>query len=341
MADRQLEKGTNAGPSGWILAAGFILAVKCSWLLYSRFGVNHSLPMADALDAPRENFENMRTGRLSYYVDRLSVTNPRPLVLVHSVNAAASAYEMAPLFNHYRGKRPVYVLDLPGFGFSERARRVYSPQLYQDAITEFMVEVVKEPADVIALSLGGEFAARAALAHPRLFHSLVILSPTGLSWPGGGSSSQKVRKVGLSNAIHPFLSMRLWARPLFDLIATRSSIEYFLNKSFVGSIPPGMVEYAYISAHQPGAEYAPLYFLSGKLFTSQVRTRVYEQLRIPVLALYDRDPYSHFETLPDLLLKNHHWQAVRLVPSLGLPHWERTADTLEVIEAYWKGLKQK
>jgi len=338
MAEVRLQNKPQAGSTGFGLAAGFFLAAAGGWMLYSRYGVNHRLPMPDALDAPREEIESMRIGRLSYYCDR-SAEAGRPLVLVHSINAAASAYEMAPLFNAYRGSRPVYALDWPGYGFSERSRRIYSPQLYQDALTDFLVEVVKQPADVVALSLGGEFAALAALAHPRLFHSLALISPTGLAWVGGGSSSQKVRAAGMSNSIHPLLSLRLWARPLFDLIATHSSIEYFLSKSFVGAIPPGMAEYAYCTAHQPGAEHAPLYFLSGKLFTAQVRARVYEPLRVPALALYDRDPYSHFETLPDLLLKNHHWQAVRMVPSLGLPHWERTSDTLEVLEGFWKGVK--
>ena len=338
MADRRLDAGSKTGFSGFSIAAGFLAAAVGSWILYSRYGVNHSLYLPDALPAPRASWSNARVGLVNYYADR-GENAVRPLVLIHSINAAASAYEMVPLFNHYRGTRPIYVLDLPGFGFSNRSRRIYSPQLYQDTITDFLTEVVKEPADVIALSLGGEFAARAAQAQPRLFHSLVILSPTGLATVGTQSASQQARTSGLSNAMHPFLSFRLWARPLFDLIATRSSIEYFLGLSFVGTIPTGMVDYCYKSAHQPGAEFAPLYFVSGKLFTPQVRSRVYEQLRIPVLAVYDRDPYSHFETLPDLLLKNHHWQAVRLVPSKGLSLWERTADTVEVINAFWKGLK--
>jgi pimeloyl-ACP methyl ester carboxylesterase len=46
-----------------------------------------------------------------------------PMLLVHSVNASASAAEMAPLFDYYRQSRSVYALDLPGFGFSDRSDR--------------------------------------------------------------------------------------------------------------------------------------------------------------------------------------------------------------------------
>ncbi len=75
-------------------------------------------------------------GRLSWYQSAPATTSgsPRPLLLVHSVNAVASAYEVKPLYEHYAGQRPVYAVDLPGFGFSERSDRAYGPRLMTDAI---------------------------------------------------------------------------------------------------------------------------------------------------------------------------------------------------------------
>ena len=97
--------------------AGLTLAAAAGWILYSRYGINHHVPVVDAISADRDVFYSKSAGRISYYHD--DYCPGRPLVLVHSVNAAASAYEMGPLFAYYRGKRPVYALDLPGFGFSE------------------------------------------------------------------------------------------------------------------------------------------------------------------------------------------------------------------------------
>ena len=59
-----------------------------------------------AIEAERREHDG-RAGRLSYYV----AGSGAPLLLVHSVNAAASAYEMRPLFEHYRGSRRVYAVD--------------------------------------------------------------------------------------------------------------------------------------------------------------------------------------------------------------------------------------
>ena len=65
-----------------------------------------------------------------------------------------------------------------------------------------------------------------------------------------------------------------------------------------GPVDPGLVGYAVATTRQPGARHAPLAFLSGRLFTPQVRTEVYERLDLPVLVLHDRDPFVSFPALP-------------------------------------------
>jgi pimeloyl-ACP methyl ester carboxylesterase len=203
-------------------------------------------------------------------------------------------------------------------------------------VLDFLRTQVGEPADVVALSLGSEFIAQAALAQPDLFNSLVMISPSGFSARRDTRASQRASQNGLGNLLHPAFAFPLWARPFYDLLTTLTSIRYFLQQSFVGSVPPDLIDYDYAVAHQPGAENAPLYFISGKLFTPRIRQEVYERVQVPTLVLYDRDNFVSFEMLPELLAKNASWQAVRLVPSLGLPHFERLEDTVEVLNKFWR-----
>ena len=133
--------------------------------------------LANAFSADRLSFQLEGFGKVAYYADTSGTG--RPLVLVTSVNAAASAYEMRPLFLAYRGTRPVYVLEWPGFGSSDRPDIRYTPALMTSALLQ-LVKVVGVDVDVVALSLGSEFAARAAAQEPRI-RSLALLSPTGLS----------------------------------------------------------------------------------------------------------------------------------------------------------------
>lgn len=316
---------------GGIVSA--IGAVFAGWIVYSRKYVRHDMSLYEAIDADRKDFHSKRAGRLSYYVDTSG--KGTPIVLLHSINAAPSAFEMKSIFERFCGKRPVYALDLPGFGFSERSDRLYSSQLYQMAITDFLGEVVGEPADVVALSLSCEFAALTGAHDPELIRSLVMISPTGFKPPMTDQISERAKKHGIKNTVYSGLAVGLWNRPIYDLISSRPSIQFFLNKSFEGLVPEALVDYAYATAHQPGAQYAPTYFLSGKLFTPAVRETVYTILEMPVLVIHDRDPYTNFEMLPLMLKEHENWKAVRVSPTKGLPHWEMPGKTFGAMESFW------
>jgi pimeloyl-ACP methyl ester carboxylesterase len=328
--ERQDEK--QGGAFAWApLAVGAVVAAG-GWIGYSATMIDHNLPLPLALNAERHLFTGRIAGLLNYYVD--DAADGRPLVLVHSINAGASSYEMRPLFEQYRGQRPVYALDLPGFGFSERSDRHYTPAMYAAAIQDFLEQIVQMPSDVIALSLSSEFAARAALDAPSLFHSLVVISPTGLSKAKEGDEAGNAGSAGF----YQFLAAPLWSQAIYDLLVTRPSLQYFLQRSFHGPVDEGMANYAYLATHQPGARYAPLYFVSGRLFTPQVRKQIYAKLTIPALVIYDEDGYTNFTEMPDLLLDHPNWSAVRITPTRGLPHFEQPETTVRVLDNFWEGV---
>lgn len=308
-------------------------ASAAGWILYSRKYIRHDMEIEKAIDAEIKDYQSEEAGRLSYYVS----PNKRgtPLLLIHSINATSSAFEMQPIFEHFQGQRPVYALDLPGFGFSDRSNRVYSPLMYQNAITSFIKNVIGQATDVIALSLSCEFAALSAVHDPENIRSLAMISPTGFQPPKGGSFTEHAQKRGVKNFVYSGLAIELWNRPFYDLISSRPTIQFFLNKNFEGLVPERFVDYAYQTSHQPGAQHAPTYFISGKLNTPAIRETVYQALTQPVLVLYDRDPATNFEMLPIFLHERENWKAVRIYPTKGLPHWDEPAKTFRALDDFW------
>ena len=117
-----------------------------------------------------------RHGRVAYYVARPG--------LVHSINAAASACEVRPLFEHYVTRRPAYAIDLPGYGASDRAARDYTPRVMTDAVLALVAAIeARYPGrtiDGIAVSLSSGYLARAAVEEPRRFRTICLVSATGL-----------------------------------------------------------------------------------------------------------------------------------------------------------------
>ena len=224
-------------------------------------------------------------GRLTYYAAGPDAQSEgSPLLLIHSINAAGSAYEVRPLYEHYRQSRTVYALELPGFGHSERRKRQYNVRVMTDAILLCVGEIQnvhgRGPIDALAVSLSSEFLARAVTETPLKFRTLALVSPTGFR------SRDKTTKWrdgtrGMPG-LHAFFEFPLWSEAFFRLLTSRASIRYFLRKTW-GSpdIDEGLAEYDYLTTHQPGAQHAPYYFVSGFLFSQDIQ-RIYQSLTLPV-----------------------------------------------------------
>jgi len=308
------------------------LAVAGGWIAWSHLGIGHRRPMPPALPGRRDLLRT-RAGAVSLYAS--DAVAGVPMLLIHSVNAAANAYEVRPLYMHYRTQRPVYALDLPGFGFSERSPRTYTPRLMTDAILAAAGEISQRhggvPVDALALSLSCAYLARAALERPDLFASLALISPTGFDARLSGSGpAQGHRGSPVTRAVAGF---PLWGRPLFDALVSRPSMRFFLEKTW-GSreIDEGLFEYDQLSAHQPGAEHAPFSFLSGYLFPDDV-SRVYALLRLPVWVLYgSRGDFVDYRRIGEAASWPN-WRLDRL-PTGAFPHFEDRGTVTRLYDAF-------
>lgn len=239
--------------------------------------IDNSTFLPPALDAERLEIAG-RAGPLSYYV----AGDGPPLLLLHSINAAGSAFEIQPMFERYRATRRVYAPDLPGFGFSDRSDRDYSPRLYTDAVHDMLDQVGgNEPVDAVALSLSAEFLARAVNEQPGRFRRLILITPTGFR---GGSEALREPEGTTREMpwLRSVLTVPLWRRALYDSLVRPRVIRYFLKRTWGSdNYDEGMAAYADLASHQPGAEHAPYAFLSGGLFSKDIRN-VYERLELPV-----------------------------------------------------------
>jgi len=251
----------------------------------------------------------------------------RPLLLLHSINAAPSAFEVSPFFTDMDLDRPLYAPDLPGFGRSLRADRAYNAEFFASAIVAMIDAIGEGAVDVLALSTTSEFAARAALMQPQSIAHLVLVSPTGLARRRDGRSAAGLRVYRVFRA--PGVGSTL-----YRLLRTRPSVRFFLDMAFTDRAPEAMVDYACKTSRMPGASYAPFYFLSGQMFTPDAVGDLYLPLVQPTQVLYDTDPNISFDHLDEVLEARPNWQARRIPDTRGLPHFEKPQETGQVLEAF-------
>ena len=145
-----------------------------------------------AIDCGGAYFQGQCGHNLYWYCDTQEME--RPVLFIHSINAAPSAIELEPLFTHFKSSRPVFAPDLPGFGRSTRNMGHFTPEDFAREIAAMMEAIPgDEPPDVIALSLGCEFVARAITDFGARARSLTLISPSGFSVR---NHPQKKRKSG-------------------------------------------------------------------------------------------------------------------------------------------------
>jgi pimeloyl-ACP methyl ester carboxylesterase len=259
-----------------------------------------------------------------------------PLLLVHSINAAASAAELAPLFEHYRQQRPVYALELPGFGFSDRSARPYTTRLMTDALHAALAVMKSEQgaaaADVLAVSLSSEFAARAKCEAPHSIRRLALVSPTGFSGrklrygPAGGT-------LGLP-WLYRLLTMDFWRQGIFDALTRPGVVRYFLKRTWgAEDIDETLWRYCLLTSRQPGAANAAFYFVSAFLFSTDIN-QLYERLDSPVwVSMATRGDFTDYRGRHTVKNRKN-WQ-FHAVEGGALPYFEDLTAFTKKLDPFW------
>ena len=256
----------------------------------------------------------------------------RPLLLVHSVNAAASAYEVKPLFDHYRTRRPTFALELPGFGHSERSKKTYTFALMTEAIVHAVEWIRKQTAsavDIIALSLSCEFVAAACSELHGAIRSLGLISPTGFETK---SPVRLMRQPFAKSFMHAILDGPPWSRALYRAFMRKAVIRRFLEKTWgSAAIDESLLEYDRLLSRQPGAQHAPFSFIAGYLFTD-APLRLYDQLSVPVWVGHGtRGDFVDYSSLPAFIAARTGRQATTF-NSGAFPHFEQLPALIEAYE---------
>jgi len=199
----------------------------------------------------------------------------------------------------------------------------YTAEVYIKQLTEFLDEVVKQPAYVIASSLAASYAAQVAYRRPDLIQKLVLTSPTGINRVAGNNGVQI-----LPPFLYFLLRSPILGKAIYSGVASRNYIRsYMQNQMFLDKslVTEDMVDQYYVAAHQPGAEYPAYSFFTGQLNAEIGQTL--GRIDKPVLIVQGReDRQTSPEEGESLRRQNRTASLINLEGARLLPHWEKAAD---------------
>ena len=106
-------------------------------------------------------------------------SSPQPLVLLHG--GSGSWTHWLRNVEHFAQKRPVWGLDIPGFGDSTLPSGVYDADGLVPYMAEILAQTFKgEAVDVMGFSFGGMTAGLVAAQYPQVIRQLILVGAPGL-----------------------------------------------------------------------------------------------------------------------------------------------------------------
>lgn len=174
------------------------------------------------LNVQKGSFFDWRHGKV-YYTKQGSGS---PVLLLHDFSPVSSGREWTNVIDSLSESHTVYTLDLLGCGRSDKPGITYSNYLFVELISEFIEDVIREKASVMATGRSGSFVVMAAKTHPDLFDDLILVNPESF----GKLSVLPNTRSKITKAI---LDCPILGVSLYYLLTCRSQVDYeFTEKYF-------------------------------------------------------------------------------------------------------------
>ncbi len=248
--------------------------------------LRHMLETPQRLESPLPGESHYYKWKHSFiFYKVLGAPEAPPLLLLHTPELAASAYEMRkiiePLAQHYR----VYAPDLIGFGLSDRPNIDYSADTYVTLCRDLLTDVVKQPATIVASRISCNYAIATAATAPDLCERLVLISPSALEGENEANLHLPVpyTEIRLMNAWAQLLQSTPVKWLLYPMLSTRVALRYLLKRQHA-LLSDADLDYFYAATHQFGAQNAYMALLAGKLI--QDVSQQVETLQQPTLVIW-------------------------------------------------------
>ncbi|MEO1591964.1 MAG: alpha/beta fold hydrolase [Cyanobacteria bacterium J06632_22] len=206
-----------------------------------------------------------------------------PMVLVHGFGASLDQWRhnLVALSQ----KRPVYAIDLLGFGSSQKPANLLGASVWQAQLYDFWQALIGRPAIVVGHSLGALVALTASAKHPDMVARLILLTV-----PLAREELVSGWLDTLSRTVESWVATPLLLRPLFLWVRRPGFIRTVLRKVYID--PAGVDDELVESFTRPtlerGAARTLCYLVRSRTeadFSPPVSELV-PQVKVPILLLW-------------------------------------------------------
>jgi pimeloyl-ACP methyl ester carboxylesterase len=286
-----------------------ILGVIGLLLITFRYILRTPQPLETALPGESHIYK-WTHGHIFYKV--LGEVSAPPLVLFHSPEIGSSSYEMRNIMEGLAQRYHVYALDLLGFGLSDHPDINYTADIYPALYRDFLSDIVKQPATLLASGLSCNYSVALAASTPALCKHLILLSPIAV-FEDKPQQSWLVQLAGSPIASFSFVALSLYAILTLRIVLRRVVIQQ--QGRHYEHVSNEELDYISAAAHQLGAHHAALASIAGKLHLD-VSLQI-ETIQQPTLIIWGVQALHHAQSIAGRHGMSPHTQVV-LIQNAGI-----------------------
>ncbi|MEM6252345.1 MAG: alpha/beta fold hydrolase [Cyanobacteria bacterium P01_D01_bin.156] len=222
--------------------------------------------------------------RYTYWMpdDPAAQQNP-PMLLIHGFGASLEQWRSN--LGTWGQKRPVYALDLLGFGHSQKAAVLLGADVWQTQVYDFWQACIGQPVVLVGHSLGALVALTANAKHPSMVKQLILLTlPLAREELVSGWLDQ------LSRRVERLFATPILLRPLFALVRQPGFIRKALTNIYQN---PERVDHKLVDLFvrptlERGAARTLCYLVKSRTRSdfSEVTADLLRQVSTPILLLW-------------------------------------------------------
>lgn len=250
--------------------------------------MSFSLFAADGLSLLDSTAEVTGFGKIKYRAPKIQ-SNETPIVLFHGIYGGASHRTWRKLLPELEklGKE-VYIMDLPGAGESDKPKRSYSIEDFDNFVEAFLEDVVKQRANIISESILSNGVLKIAAKRPDIVRRAIVINPSGIyslvEPPSAREQGLYTRLFNDDDAAIAF----------YKNLLNPNSISYFLSFGFFDdSLVNDELIADFVSMRENiDQRFLTLSFVGGQLYRSFEESS--EGVFIPVLAIFGKE-YEGFQ----------------------------------------------
>lgn len=252
-----------------------------------------------------------------------------PILLVHSFGPGHDGEEWRAVAEQLAKETRVLVLDLIGWGRSDKPNSTYDGELYIQLLNDFIEDVVVEPCVVVAAGLSAAYAVQVAVDRPEAVRAVGAVVPSGIE---AEEDEPDIRDA----LVHWLLRTPVFGTAALNVYTSQTALGQYLRRDVLAAperADASRIEHHYRSSHQPGAHASLAAYLSG--YSNHRVVDALGRFSLPLWLAWGRQAKNPPVETADLWLQRAPQARLDVFENSGnLPHLEEPRAFVESLRRY-------